>query len=227
RLQRTVEDYALVNWLGFPSRGVDFVARRLARRHSDAPVIGISIGKGATTSIDNAEADYLGLLERLAPLADYLVINVSSPNTPGLRRLEAGARLGELLVALTRRRDELVFRRSLPLLVKLSPDLGDRGLDDALEAIDRAGMDGVVATNTTMRPEGGLSGAPLTELATQTVAEIHKRTGGTLPIVASGGVMSAADALAKVEAGASLVQVYTGLVYRGPRLISEITAALG
>ncbi|MEE8331048.1 MAG: quinone-dependent dihydroorotate dehydrogenase [Acidimicrobiia bacterium] len=228
RVFRLPQDESVINRMGFPSRGADFVAKRL-RDSSVATVVGVNLGKQRSTDLDEAAADYLLLVDRFAPLADFLTINVSSPNTPGLRELQRGPRLAELLSAIVDRRG------SVPVLVKLSPDLDDDQLDQALEAVMGSGIDGVVATNTTLRRDGlssplatepgGLSGAALTKMSTRMVSEIARRTGGRLPIIAAGGVVSGADAASKIDAGADLVQAYTGLVYQGPGLLRELVAA--
>jgi dihydroorotate dehydrogenase len=234
RLFRLTEQRALINRMGFPGRGADYVARRLRNSRPPGLVLGVNLGKNKDTPLESAIEDYLALIEVFAPLSDYLVINVSSPNTEGLRSLQARQALERLLVPLMRLCQEKRARldRSLPLLVKLAPDLTDAELDDALDAITSAGVSGVIATNTTLsRPDvsrplaleaGGLSGAPLSGLSTRMVRRIHTRTGGMLPIIGVGGVMSAADARAKFDAGATLVQVYTGLVYAGPGLVQSI-----
>lgn len=242
RVFRLKEDRGLVNRLGFPSRGAEAVAQRLlaraARRRPGGVVLGVNIGKNKDTPLEAAAADYVALLERFAPLADYLVVNVSSPNTVGLRRLQARDALEALLgeVAAARTRSVEALGRPVPLLVKLAPDLDDGELDDALGAVLGAGMDGVVATNTTLARDGlrspaadeagGLSGAPLTARSTAVIRAIHDRTGGRLPIVGVGGVASADDARAKLDAGATLVQLYTGLVYEGPGLVRRLVRAL-
>lgn len=228
RVFRLTPDESIINRMGFPSRGADFVAKRLRGSRVDA-VVGVNLGKQRSTDLDAATADYLGLVDRFAPLADFLTINVSSPNTPGLRDLQRGPRLAELLGAIAARRG------TVPVLAKLSPDLDDDQLDQALEAVMGSGIDGVVATNTTLRRDGlsspvaaetgGLSGAALAKMSTRMVSEIARRTGGGLPIIAAGGVSSGADAAAKIDAGADLVQVYTGLVYHGPGLLRELVAA--
>jgi len=197
-------------------------------------VIGVSIGKNADTPPERAIGDYLELAWRFAPLADYLAINVSSPNTAGLRDLGHGNPLRELLGALVEQRmlqTEKLGRR-VPLLVKVSPDLTDSELDEALAAMLGTGVDGVIATNTTVsRPgitssiageAGGLSGQPLRERSTRLVREIHRRAGGKLPIIGVGGISSRADLEEKLEAGATLVQLYTGLVYQGPGLVRRL-----
>ncbi|MDD2696186.1 MAG: quinone-dependent dihydroorotate dehydrogenase [Anaerolineales bacterium] len=243
RLFRLPEDEALINRMGFPGHGAQAVAARLRRRQPGDVVLGVNLGKGKSTPLEEAAQDYLGLMEVFLPLADYLAINVSSPNTEGLRRLQARQALERLLLLLVERRDaqQAALGRRVPLLVKLSPDLDDGELDDALAALLNAGVDGVIATNTTVGREGlessprgqalagekgGLSGAPLRELSTRMVREISRRTEGRLPIIGAGGVMNAADARQKLEAGASLVQVYTGLVYAGPGLAKRIVAGL-
>ncbi len=239
RLFRLREDRALVNRMGFPSRGADFLAARLVRRRRPGgPVIGVNLGKNKDTPLEAAAGDYVALLERFATLADYLVVNVSSPNTVGLRRLQARDALEALLRALAEARRPFVEGRAgaVPILVKLAPDLDDAELDDALGAILGAGMDGVVATNTTLARDGlcspaaaetgGLSGPPLAARATAFVRTIHERTGGRLPIVAVGGVVGPDDVRAKLDAGASLVQVYTGLVYEGPGLVRRLLRAI-
>ncbi|MDH3729798.1 MAG: quinone-dependent dihydroorotate dehydrogenase [Acidimicrobiia bacterium] len=228
RVFRLSPDHSVINRMGFPSRGAEFVAQRLRRGAADT-VVGINLGKARSTDLEDAAADYLKLVDRMAPLADYLTINVSSPNTPGLRELQRGTRLEELLSAIAARRG------TVPVLAKLSPDLDDDELDDALEAVANSGIDGVVATNTTLRrdglssplaaEDGGLSGAALTKMSTRMVSEISRRTGGSLPIIAAGGVASGTDAASKLDAGADLVQVYTGLVFRGPALLRELVAA--
>ncbi|MEX1248499.1 MAG: quinone-dependent dihydroorotate dehydrogenase [Anaerolineales bacterium] len=228
RLFRLVADNALINRLGFPSRGADFVARRLRGRRGSSLVLGVNLGINKDTSLEQAASDYAALIAIFSSLADYLTINVSSPNTPGLRLLQGGKQLDALLKAVAPRREK-------PLLVKLSPDLNEAQLDKALDVILQNKVDGVIATNTTLgRPPlrshhaaeaGGLSGAPLAALSLKMVGHIYARTQGQLPIVSAGGIMSRQDADAAVNAGANLVQVYTGLIYRGPGLVKEILEA--
>lgn len=238
RLFRLPQDHALINRLGFPGRGADFLAARLRRPRPDGLVLGVNLGKNAATPLETAAQDYLSMLEIFAPLADYLAINVSSPNTVGLRRLQARATLNSLLSTLVDRRSALRDKGQfhLPLLVKLSPDLSSSELDDALTAILDQGIDGVIAANTTLSrgglaskladEAGGLSGAPLRARSVAMVAEIHRRTAGKLPIVGVGGVMDAAGARVMLQAGATLVQIYTGLVYAGPGLVKAILTDL-
>jgi len=234
RVFRLAGDRSLINRLGFPSAGARRVSPLLETRRSNAAVLGVNLGKNKDTPLERAVFDYEDGMDRLGPVADYLVVNVSSPNTPGLRELERRDKLEPLLARLVARRDEIAGRaeRVLPLLVKLSPDLDDTALDEALAAVEATSVDGLIATNTTLdRPElrsrrrdepGGLSGAALAARSTAFVRAVHRRTGGRLPIVASGGVMGPADARAKLEAGASLVQLYTGLVYEGFGLLRRI-----
>jgi dihydroorotate dehydrogenase len=238
RLFRLPEDQALINRLGFPSRGSDFVASHLGGKRPGSAVLGVNMGKNMDTPLNEAATDYVDLMEKFAPLADYLVINVSSPNTIGLRRLQARQALEELLTRLVAKRGELSKKigKTIPLLVKLAPDLSDEELDDALEAILGANLEGVVATNTTVhrqglgsqfaREAGGLSGAPLAQRSTEMVRYISARTQDSLPIIAAGGVMTAASARQKLDAGASLVQIYTGMVYQGPGIVKKIVQQL-
>jgi dihydroorotate dehydrogenase len=237
RLFRIPQEEALINRLGFPGQGADFLAGRLQGGHPPGLVLGVNLGKNKDTPLEEAAQDYLALLERFASAADYLAINVSSPNTVGLRRLQARSQLESLLQALhaARQSRQQDLDKQLPLLVKLAPDLEEAELEDALQAITGSGMDGVIATNTTIRRDslrsalgseaGGLSGAPLEALSTQMVAKIHQLAPG-LPIVGVGGVSDAASARRKLEAGASLVQLYTGLVYAGPGLVKQILEGL-
>jgi dihydroorotate dehydrogenase len=238
RIFRLVEDQAIVNRMGFPSRGADFLELRLDVHRREELIIGVNLGKNETTPIDTAYKDYEFLLRKFAGISDYLAINVSSPNTSGLRSLQARDALDELLVHLceVRSEEESKIGKRIPLLVKLAPDLTDRELDDALGVILDNQIDGVNATNTTISrdhvfsrhalKEGGLSGKPLTEHSTEMVRKIFARTAGELPIIASGGIMDGEDAKAKLDSGAVLVQVYTGLVYSGPGLVKQILGGL-
>lgn len=232
RITRIPEQRALVNRMGFPSDGAAAVAARLAGRRPPGLVIGVSIGPNADTPVERRVGDYLELLDRFAPRADYLALNVSSPNTPGLRSLESAAGLRELLEAFVSRRDRWSARldRVVPVVVKLSPDLGDP--EPVVRTVEEAGCDGIVMGNTTItRPDGigaglpgGLSGAPLGSLARARLRQIRGLT--RLPVVASGGIVEPDDALGRLASGAVLVQLYTGLVYEGPALVRRILAAL-
>jgi dihydroorotate dehydrogenase len=238
RVFRLVEDGAVINRMGFPGRGAAFLAQRLSGARPPGLVIGVNIGKNKDTPLEAAAGDYLSLLRVFAPLADYLAVNVSSPNTPGLRSLQARQALERLLTPLSAARREEAVRldKPLPILVKLAPDLSSDELDGALHAIMDAGMDGVIVSNTTLRREGlqsaraaesgGLSGAPIRNLNTALIREVVRRSGGRLPVVASGGIMAPADALEKLDAGAVLVQLYTGLIYNGPGLVGQILKLL-
>ena len=242
RLFRLPADRAVVNRMGFNNDGAEVVARRLAARragqHSDV-VLGINIGKTKVVPEGEAVRDYTKSARLLAPYADYLVVNVSSPNTPGLRDLQAVEKLRPLLVAVGATADA-VAERHVPLLVKIAPDLADK---DVLAVADLAlelGLDGVVATNTTVSREGlasdprvveglgagGLSGAPLTHRADQVVALLRDRVGADLTIIGVGGIGTVEDAQRRLEAGATLLQAYTGFVYGGPRWPARLQRGL-
>jgi dihydroorotate dehydrogenase len=229
RIHRIPQAQALINSMGFPNAGVDAL-----RIRGGATRIGINIGKSKETPLPEAAEDYCALLQRVHSQADYVALNVSSPNTPELRKLQTRDAIESLLKAVAAVRDSLQPR--VPLLVKIAPDLTWAEVDDILTAVAAAGIDGVIATNTTLErggvPQpyhhlaGGLSGAPLRARATDLVRYIARRTEGRLPIIGVGGIGSAADALEKLDAGACLVQVYTGLVYAGPGLVRAINQAL-
>ncbi|MEJ5233987.1 MAG: quinone-dependent dihydroorotate dehydrogenase [Geminicoccaceae bacterium] len=236
RLFRLVEDRALINRMGFNNEGLEVVAARLARRDRRRGIVGANIG----VNRDSAEpiADYLAGVERLGPLADYLVVNVSSPNTPGLREWQRPERLGTLLAALRRARDGLAATGAKPpLFLKIAPDLEEKDAAAIVELALEAGLDGlVVANTTTARPTslrsrhrdepGGLSGAPLFEPSTALLRKVAARARGRLALVGVGGIDSAERAYAKIRAGASAVQLYTGLVYEGPGLLRRILDGL-
>jgi dihydroorotate dehydrogenase len=241
RVFRYPDQGALINRMGFNNEGADRVARRLAKAPAPgqrAMPIGVNIGKSKLAPLDRAIEDYLGSFRCLARYADYLVINVSSPNTPDLRKLQDSERLGELLAALKAENTGNVAghgRKRCPILVKIAPDLSFREIDGVLEVIDSLGLDGIIATNTTLsRPgvfaenkeAGGLSGVPLRQRSTVIVRYIARRMEGRLPIIGVGGIDDGLTAAEKIDAGASLVQVYTGMVYRGPSLAREIAVAL-
>jgi dihydroorotate dehydrogenase len=259
RLFRLVEDEALINRMGFPSRGSEFVQSRLnsglspgwaerfvgisrrkptVTRRSFPTIVGVNLGRNKTTSNEQAVFDYLALLQNFAPLSDYLTINVSSPNTEGLRQLQGREALESLLTPLHQQRliEQTLLKRRVPLLVKLSPDLSDQELDDALDIILRTHMDGVIATNTTlMRPglrsplqseTGGLSGSALRAQSEAMLQKIFKRINNEIPIVSAGGIMGPDDAKRRLDMGATLVQIYTGLIYGGPGIIRSIVRFL-
>ena len=230
RLFRLVEDEAVINRMGFNNQGAEFLARKLRARRPKGLILGVNIGKNKVTPLEEAPQDYLSLLRTFAPLADYLAVNVSSPNTPGLRSLQTHSALEAILRPLAAER--ALQAHKIPILVKLAPDLTNEELDSALETIVDCRMDGVIVTNTTVsRPvlqsplfaeTGGLSGAPLTELSQQMTARAVKLLQGRLPVVSSGGIMNAEDAQRRLDAGACLLQLYTGLIYSGPGLVKEI-----
>ena len=234
RVFRLPQQEALINRLGFNNQGLDRVAARLARLPADrlGPV-GANIGRNRDS--DDALADYVAGVERLAGLADYLVINVSSPNTAGLRRLQAAESLAPLLAAVTAARD--AGPRRTPLLLKIAPDLDEAALDDIVAAALAHRLDGLVVTNTTTaRPAGlpprlaaetgGLSGRPLLAPSTAVLRRVAAQAAGRLTLIGVGGIACGADAYAKIRAGATLVQLYTALIYQGPRLIGRIADEL-
>ncbi len=235
RLFRLVADQAVINRLGFNNGGQAAAARRLAARRAGPTPLGINIGANkdavaAGTSI----ADYCAGVRVMGPLADYLTINISSPNTPGLRALQDAGALGELLAAVGGARGELA--RPVPLFLKVAPDLAPADIDAVVRAALAHGIDALIVANTTVtRPPltsadageaGGLSGAPLRDLAFARLVDFRAATGGSLPLIAVGGIGSAADAWARVRAGASLVQIYSALVFAGPGVAGRIAAGL-
>jgi dihydroorotate dehydrogenase len=235
RVFRLVDRRSVINRMGFPGRGAAYVAARLDRPRPYGVVVGVNIGKQKTTPLEEAAADYERLMETFAPLADYLAVNISSPNTPGLRQLQDPSFLGALLGRLAAKQGELADRGGTrtPVLVKLAPDLDGEQIRTAVDLIVASGLDGIIATNTTVSratvgghpvasEEGGLSGAALSEMSTQVIAAIAERLDGELPIIGVGGIMSPKDAREKLDAGATLVQIYTGLVYEGPGLVRRI-----
>ncbi len=229
RLFRLLRQRALVNRLGFNNRGSLAAAQRLAKRagHADA-VLGINVGKTKRVAEADAVADYVASAERLGAFADYIVVNVSSPNTPGLRKLQTAELLGPLLAAVRAALDRIVTERRVPLLVKIAPDLADEEIDDVAELALALGLDGIIATNTTIaRPSlsveecervgvGGLSGPPLRPRALAVLRRLYARVGGRMVLIGVGGVASAEDVLEHILAGATLVQAYTGFIYGGP-----------
>jgi dihydroorotate dehydrogenase len=235
RLFRLAQDSALVNRLGFNSQGLDVVRARLAARRGRAGLVGANLGKNKESA--DAIADYVAGVEALSALADYLVVNVSSPNTPGLRDLQRKASLLALIAALKSARAAAVPTDPPPLLLKIAPDLSEGERAEIAEAALETGIDGLVISNTTVarpatlrsphaRETGGLSGPPLFAASTALVAEMRRLTRGRIPLIGVGGVASGADAYAKIRAGASLVQLYTALVYEGPGLISRVKREL-
>ncbi|AVT40315.1 quinone-dependent dihydroorotate dehydrogenase [Plantactinospora sp. BB1] len=230
RLFRLPESAAVINRMGFNNAGAEALAARLAalRRPLGVP-LGISLGKSKVTPLDDAVADYLASYRALAPYGDYFAVNVSSPNTPGLRALQDRAHLDALLTALVGEK---------PVLVKIAPDLTEPAIAELLAVCLDRGAAGVIATNTTLGRDGiaaadahrageagGLSGRPLTERTREVVSFVHRETGGALPVVGVGGILDPADGTALLDAGASLVQLYTGFVYGGPGLVRAVARA--
>ena len=263
RLFRLVEDEAVINRMGFPSRGSEFVQNRLNRNlrsgwverfigfaprralrksypfgQGSSTLLGINLGRNKNTPNEQAVFDYLELLQSFAPFANYLTVNVSSPNTEGLRDLQGRAALESLLTHLHAQRllEQKKLERRVPLLVKLAPDLSDRELDEAVGVILSTRMDGIIATNTTLERQGlrakdrsetgGLSGAPLRMRSEEVLQKIVRRVNNEIPIISIGGIMSPDDAKRRLGLGATLIQLYTGLVYRGPGLVKAIVKFL-
>lgn len=243
RIFRLEQDQALINRLGFNNDGAVAVAKRLTQtlpvgRIHPIP-LGFNIGKSKVTPLEEAVADYVESCERLFPFADYLVVNVSSPNTPDLRKLQEAERLQQLLEALnlTNRRLAAQHRTSMkPILVKIAPDLSDEEVVTIAQVAQTTGVSGLIATNTTItRPaslltpiqqEGGLSGKPIAQRALAVLRLLFRTVEGKLPLIGVGGIFSAEDAYARIRAGASLVQVYTGLIYEGPFLPRRLARGL-
>lgn len=242
RIFRLPERQALINRLGFNNDGLDAFLAHVQQAHSfrrGGGVLGLNIGKNAATPIERAADDYLIGLAGVFPHADYITVNISSPNTQNLRALQSDAALDALLAALQSRRLELAAQhgRQVPLFVKIAPDLDETQVEVIAAALQRHGIDGVIATNTTLSraavqglphagEAGGLSGAPVLEASNRVIRGLRAALGPGYPIIGVGGVMSADDARSKVQAGADLVQVYTGLIYRGPALVTEAARAL-
>jgi len=234
RLFRLPEAGALINRMGFNSAGADAVLRHLRRRHSKV-VVGVNLGKNAATPMACAVQDYVHGLGAVAGVADYVAVNISSPNTPRLRELHGAGALATLLAALLEKRKSL--DKPLPLALKVSPDLSDDEIKAVTEVLSDHPVDAVIAVNTTVRRDGvaghrhaaeagGLSGAPLGGLSTAVIAKFHARLQGRIPIIGAGGIDNADDAWEKLRAGADLLQLYTALIYRGPGLAAAIVRGL-
>jgi dihydroorotate dehydrogenase len=238
RLFRIPQAKAIINRMGFNNQGIDNLLSN-ARRANYPGILGINIGKNFDTPIEQAAEDYLTCLRKAYRDADYITVNISSPNTPHLRELQNGEELDHLLHALKSSQQKLADEHGkyTPLVIKIAPDLQMRQIDAMGALLIKHKIDGVIATNTTLSRQGveslphagetgGLSGAPLRQQATAVVRRLHEVLQDALPIIAAGGIMCAADANEKIEAGASLVQIYSGLIYRGPGLVSEIARSL-
>jgi dihydroorotate dehydrogenase len=242
RMFRLPDDSGLINRMGFNNLGVNVVAARLAafrkkeKQGQRRLIIGGNIGKNKITPNEDAVSDYITCFDRLFDVVDYFVVNVSSPNTPGLRALQEKEPLMQLLNTLQRR--NLKNGISRPILLKIAPDLTNEQLDDIVEIVKETAIAGIIATNTTISREnllspheltnemGGLSGKPLTKRSTEVIAYLHKKSRGAFPVIGVGGIHSAEDAVEKIKAGASLVQLYTGFIYEGPGLIKRINRRL-
>lgn len=238
RLFRLPAAEALINRMGFNNRGVDHLVKNLQRRTFEG-IVGVNIGKNIDTPVEQAADDYLACLQAVHPYADYITVNLSSPNTPGLRSLQFGEVMARLLGRLVERRDQLDGRhqRQVPLLVKIAPDMTAGELELVAQTLLDSGVDGAIATNTTVERSlvagqphadeaGGLSGAPLLDLSTRALADLVSHLQGRMPVIGVGGVVQGEGAARKVRAGAQLVQLYSGLIYQGPALIREAQVAI-
>ena len=238
RLFRLIKDQAIINRMGFNNKGVDHLVERV-RASSRNCVIGINIGKNRDTPLENAVDDYVAAFEKVYALADYVAINISSPNTPGLRDLQHGEELDRLLSTLKQQQQRLsdTHGKYIPLLVKIAPDLSDDEVSELAHTLLSQQIDGVIATNTSNeRPalnctelaeeQGGLSGLPIRDKSDHVLQLLCTTLQGRMPVIAVGGIMSVEHALRKIELGASLVQVYTGFIYKGPALVADIARGL-
>ncbi|PVY93442.1 dihydroorotate oxidase A [Acidovorax sp. 99] len=245
RMFRLPEARALINRLGFNNEGLDAFLRNVQqaqfrKQNRQHPMLlGLNIGKNATTPIENATSDYLICLEGVYPHADYVTVNISSPNTQNLRALQSDAALDALLGAIAERREALAtqHQRRVPVFVKIAPDLDEAQVAVIAATLQRHGMDGVIATNTTIsraavqgmrhaEETGGLSGTPVLEASNQVIRQLRATLGSGFPIIGVGGIMSADDAVSKIRAGADVVQIYTGLIYEGPALVVKAAKAI-
>ena len=246
RMFRLPQARALINRLGFNNEGLEAFLRnvqqaqfRTQTRQQRPMLLGLNIGKNATTPIENATSDYLICLEGVYPHADYVTVNISSPNTQNLRALQSDAALDALLGAIAERREALAtqHQRRVPVFVKIAPDLDEAQVAVIAATLQRHGMDGVIATNTTIartavqgmrhaEETGGLSGAPVLEASNQVIRQLRAALGSGFPIIGVGGILSADDAVSKIRAGADVVQIYTGLIYEGPALVAKAAKAI-
>ncbi|KRC20808.1 quinone-dependent dihydroorotate dehydrogenase [Acidovorax sp. Root217] len=246
RMFRLPEKRALINRLGFNNEGLDAFLRNVQQsrfrdqqRSGPRMLLGLNIGKNASTPIENATSDYLTCLDGVYPHADYVTVNISSPNTQNLRALQSDEALDGLLGAIAERREVLARQtgKRTPIFVKIAPDLTEEQVSVIAATLQRHGMDGVIATNTTIGRDtvkglrhaeetGGLSGAPVLEASNQVIRQLRAALGSRFPVIGVGGVMSAEDAVSKVRAGADVVQIYTGLIYEGPALVTRAAQAI-
>ncbi|WP_448212982.1 quinone-dependent dihydroorotate dehydrogenase [Colwellia sp. MEBiC06753] len=238
RIFRLVEANGIINRMGFNNKGVDYLVDQVRKANFNG-VLGINIGKNKDTPEENAKDDYIACMRKVYEYASYITVNISSPNTPGLRSLQYGDALNELLSALKAEQKALSEQHGkyIPIAVKIAPDLTEEEVNGIAECLVNNNIDGVIATNTTLArdkvahlphgdEQGGLSGAPVKDQSTTVIKQLAKALDGKLPIIGVGGILSAEDAKEKLDAGASLVQLYTGFIYQGPDLIKEIVNAL-
>jgi len=238
RVFRLPEQEAIINRMGFNNKGVDHLVERVKRRRYGG-ILGVNIGKNAATSMDRAIGDYLIGLDKVYDCADYITFNISSPNTPGLRDLQFGDRLARMLERLKAEQEKrfAAQARYVPLAVKIAPDMDQEAITQVARILLEQGMDGVIATNTTIEhqavahlpdggEEGGLSGLPLRAPSTAVIAQLKSEVGERLPIIGVGGISDGPSALEKIDAGADLLQLYSSFIYRGPGVITDITRAL-
>lgn len=246
RMFRLPKAQALINRLGFNNEGLAAFTENVQRAHCrksgqhSAMRLGLNIGKNASTPMERATEDYLAGLEGVYPYADYVTVNISSPNTQNLRALQSDAALDSLLAALSQRREALAARPGatrVPIFIKIAPDLDEAQVRSIAQSLRQHGMDGVIATNTTVAREavqglahaaeaGGLSGAPVREASNRVIRQLREALGTAFPIIGVGGILSADDAVEKIRAGADVVQIYTGLIYRGPALVGQAAQAI-
>ncbi|WP_133406649.1 quinone-dependent dihydroorotate dehydrogenase [Parashewanella tropica] len=234
RLFRLEDAEAIINRMGFNNHGVDYLVKNLMAKKSNI-IVGVNIGKNKDTPVENGKDDYLICMEKVYPYASYITVNISSPNTPDLRSLQFGELLDDLLLSLKEKQSELESKyiKYVPLALKIAPDLNDQEINQIAQSLINNKFDAVIATNTTLSRKGveglqhgneagGLSGKPLTDDSTLVVAKLSTALNGAIPIIGVGGISSGHDAMAKINAGASLVQIYSAFIYQGPELIADI-----
>ncbi len=239
RLFRLIPQRGIINRMGFNNHGIEAGVENIRKATRFKGVLGVNIGKNKVTPNETAAQDYLACLRAAWPVADYIAINFSSPNTPGLRELQAAEPAARLLASLKAEQANLQSEtgRKVPIFMKVAPDVSPEHIKELSKVFLEEGLDGLIATNTTLSragvedsprkdEAGGLSGAPLTDKSTEIIAAFAAELGGRIPIIGVGGIMSGADAVAKIKAGASLVQLYTGFIYKGPNLIRECVEAM-
>ncbi|MCY4329715.1 MAG: quinone-dependent dihydroorotate dehydrogenase [Endozoicomonadaceae bacterium] len=234
RLFRLTQQHALINRMGFNNKGVDYLVEQIKKSHFKG-VLGVNIGKNRDTPAENAIDDYTLCMRKVYSVASYITVNLSSPNTPGLRDLQYGKSLNDLLDGIKEQQQELaqIHRKYIPVAIKIAPDITEEAMFYMVEAFKNYAVDAIIATNTTTdksavqasrfgHESGGLSGAPLTKKSTQIISSLTKALNNTIPVIGVGGIMTAEDAMQKITAGASLVQLYSGFIYNGPGLIKAI-----